>query len=201
MLRRLVRAGAGKDERLAARALFIPKNARPVLEHTNGSALYTYEENGRLYAISFWGTSARPMDHYRYSTEEKRNEAILRFKSSVEASVDRKAKARAEKAAWTNPLKVGDILYTSWGYDQTNIDFYVVTKVSGRKTTVAKIAQDSESIGFMQDRCWPAMPIRIVGKESAHIAQPSGISGVYVNIDGHYAWLEQGRSHYSSSYA
>jgi hypothetical protein len=26
--------------------------------------------------------------------------------------------------------KLGDILYSSWGYDQTNIDFYKVVKVS-----------------------------------------------------------------------
>ena len=28
----------------------------------------------------------------------------------------------------TVELKVGDILYSSWGYDQTNIDFYEVVK-------------------------------------------------------------------------
>jgi hypothetical protein len=26
--------------------------------------------------------------------------------------------------------KVGDILYSSWGYDQTNIEFFKVVKVS-----------------------------------------------------------------------
>ena len=31
-------------------------------------------------------------------------------------------------AQFVAALKVGDILYSSWGYDQTNIDFYEVTK-------------------------------------------------------------------------
>lgn len=35
-------------------------------------------------------------------------------------------------------VKVGDIFYNSWGYDQTNIDFYVVDAVSptGKTCTV-----------------------------------------------------------------
>lgn len=31
-------------------------------------------------------------------------------------------------------IKVGDIFYSSWGYDQTNIDFYQVTRVISDKT-------------------------------------------------------------------
>lgn len=31
-------------------------------------------------------------------------------------------------------IKVGDIVYTSWGYDQTNIDFYQVVGQSGKVT-------------------------------------------------------------------
>ena len=30
--------------------------------------------------------------------------------------------------------KVGDLFYTSWGYDQTNIDFYQVTKAISANT-------------------------------------------------------------------
>lgn len=33
-----------------------------------------------------------------------------------------------------NSLQIGSILYASWGYDQTNIDFYEVTKLIGRCT-------------------------------------------------------------------
>jgi hypothetical protein len=34
-----------------------------------------------------------------------------------------------ENGLWVTP-KVGDILYSSWGYDQTNIEFFKVVKVS-----------------------------------------------------------------------
>jgi hypothetical protein len=35
--------------------------------------------------------------------------------------------------------QVGDILYSSWGYDQTNIDFFEVRKVSGSMIVIQKI--------------------------------------------------------------
>ena len=41
-------------------------------------------------------------------------------------------------------MKVGDILYSSWGYDQTNIDYYVVTKVLSLDTV--EIAEVGEKI-------------------------------------------------------
>lgn len=39
---------------------------------------------------------------------------------------------------------VGDILYSSWGYDQTNIDFYQVVKVTEKTITVKEISYKSE---------------------------------------------------------
>lgn len=39
-------------------------------------------------------------------------------------------------------IKVGDTFYTSWGYDQTNYDFIIVTSISPtRKTAMCKLAK------------------------------------------------------------
>lgn len=37
--------------------------------------------------------------------------------------------------------KIGDILYSSWGYDQTNIDFYKVVKVSDFSVWIQEIGK------------------------------------------------------------
>lgn len=42
-------------------------------------------------------------------------------------------------------MKVGDILKCSWGYEQTNIDFYEVVKATKAMVTVRKIAGRSWS--------------------------------------------------------
>lgn len=36
-------------------------------------------------------------------------------------------------------FKVGDILYSDWGYDQTNIDFYQVTAISAAGLTIREV--------------------------------------------------------------
>ena len=43
------------------------------------------------------------------------------------------------RTANNHPLKVGDILYSSWGYDQTNIDFYEVLKVTKSMAIIHRI--------------------------------------------------------------
>lgn len=42
-------------------------------------------------------------------------------------------------------IAIGDIFYSSWGYDQTNIDFYKVKKLIG-KTTVELALVDSKIV-------------------------------------------------------
>lgn len=44
----------------------------------------------------------------------------------------------SEATVMTAQPKVGDILYSSWGYDQTNIDFYKVLKVTKASVKIQK---------------------------------------------------------------
>jgi hypothetical protein len=55
----------------------------------------------------------------------------------------------------TNPVKVNDIFYSSWGYDQTNIDFYQVIDVLPNSVKVVKIGEDRTYTGPMQGNCVP----------------------------------------------
>jgi hypothetical protein len=55
-------------------------------------------------------------------------------------------------------LKAGDILYTSWGYEQTNVEFYEVMAVRGSVVDLQELQKDKgESSHGMQGEC---MPIR-----------------------------------------
>lgn len=191
---------ADKSERLAYRASMMPKDARCILEHENGSALYVYERTfptgqTKLYAIAFWGTSGKPQLHYSYPNEQQRQQAIDNWKHSVEQSV--KLRSEAAKARTSEPctLKAGDIVNTSWGYDQTNVDFYIVTRVSGKRVYLRQIASDYEATGHMSGRCWPRMPIEMIGPEFWAMGR-----GTHTTIDGHSANLTTGDT-YTSSYA
>ena len=54
-------------------------------------------------------------------------------------------------------MKQGDIFVSSWGYDQTNVDFYEVVKVAAKTVTLIPIERKVQLKGFMR---YTAMRIR-----------------------------------------
>ena len=56
-----------------------------------------------------------------------------------------------------NPYKVGDILVASWGYDQTNVNFFQVVWRSEKSVRVREIESRIKEEGFM---CGSATPIK-----------------------------------------
>ena len=55
----------------------------------------------------------------------------------------------------SNPVKLNDIFYSSWGYDQTNIDFYQVIEVLPNSVKVVALGEDRTYTGPMQGTCVP----------------------------------------------
>lgn len=83
---------------------------------------------------------------YRFKTMQEATQYIDKFMSEVKERIERnerekQLKKEAKKGA-VNPFKVGDILYDSWGYDQTNIDFYQITKVNGMQIEMRELSQE-----------------------------------------------------------
>jgi hypothetical protein len=184
--------GASPAERLAAR--WRPKGSRRVLAKADGvSVVYVYEGGGRFYALAFRGTAARPDFHHSFRLEAQRDAAVRNFLASVTENTARKAERAAKERAVPNPYKVSDIVHTSWGYDQTNVEFFVVTRVSPSCVWVCKIASDYRATGFESGKTWPAMPIQIVGPETRHTVRGGSFS-----IAGHATGITSGEVHCSS---
>lgn len=54
-------------------------------------------------------------------------------------------------------LKVGDVVRSSWGYDQTNVNHYQITKLIGKRTVeVRELVEHKESTG---DMSWRVAPV------------------------------------------
>jgi len=89
------------------------------------------DKQNRPIAIGFTGTKGKPDFYYYFEDETRREKYINKFieeqKKNLEYKAERKAKKQAP-AIYQVPFKPGDIIYNSWGYDQTNIDFYQVTR-------------------------------------------------------------------------
>ena len=73
------------------------------------------------------------------------------------ATAEAKERKRLARARFQNPYKAGDILHHSWGYDQTNCDFYQVVEVKKASVVLRKIAAKTVpgSEGFMSQSLMP----------------------------------------------
>ena len=81
---------------------------------------------------------------------------------------------RSEDGAHSHDLGVGDILYSDWGYDQTNIDFYKVMELRGESTVVIqKVALKVTRPGRGTDEVMPE-PGKIVGAKIRKRVSPQG---------------------------
>lgn len=54
----------------------------------------------------------------------------------------------AQKGNIKDYFQVGDILYNSWGYEQTNIDFYEITRMTKSSLFIRSIASELEISEF-----------------------------------------------------
>lgn len=95
-------------------------------------------------------------------------------------------------------MQVNDILVSSWGFDQTNIDFYKVVKVSGSFVTVVLL--ESEIIETRADFTGLAMPIIDSEKGTKLRRKVNCIGGIQVR-DYAYAKLWDGKAKTFSTYA
>ena len=115
--------------------------------------------------------------------------ALLRALAYYAAQAERRAQEIADRAAMRradlakpHSLAVGDVLYSSWGYEQTNVNFYEVTALRGKRgIELRELAQESTETSSMQGQCVPlpgnykGQPLRrVVGRgDSVNVMQAS----------------------------
>lgn len=102
-----------------------------------------YEKDGKLYAIAWAGKANKPTWHYRFPNRERLDQAIAKLVSDRKSRQEVMQKRQQERSGFKHDLKVGDILYSSWGYDQTNISWYQVVEVKDKGVVIREISGKS----------------------------------------------------------
>jgi hypothetical protein len=162
------------------REYYIPKNATKIQAKDSTAVCYIYEKNGKEYALGFHGRAQKPDWHFTFVRPNDRESRIINHFASIKAHEDNVAKRRAKEKA-PHTLNEGDLLYCSWGYDQTNIDFYqVVRVVSDRTVEIRAINGNVEETGNMTGRC---SPIRNAFKKNSPVLKKrvSGDNAIRMN--------------------
>ena len=116
---------------------------------------------GKPAAVFFAGraTWKNPTQRYSYRSVESRAERVAEWMATVAANSGGRRKP-APRA-----LDIGDIISASWGYDQTNVDYYKVVGLKG--ATMVKLieigAMEVPSGGFvpMSGECVPDPTVKM----------------------------------------
>ena len=144
-----------------------------VYVHTDTHSFTAEDGNQTTYVVAFQAKRQKPDHNYRFPKGPKAAERwIKEYFAGVQANEQAKADYKARQEAEADQVEVGGIYYTSWGYDQTNVDFYQV---------VGRTAKTVQYIGLgktVQDTDCPAADkvvaaTAIKGKE-VHTAKING---------------------------
>lgn len=172
-----------------------PRYAQQPHDLTDGSRYYVAEEAGRVIVTEFHGKSLK-FDRFAFRSQADADHEIARFTQRREQVAAAGAERRAA-AKRPHTLAVGDILVSSYGYEQTNVDFYEVVAVQNRTVTLRELAQEREATGPMSGHAVPR-PGHYVGEPIRKRANPR--NGVKLAA-GVYAHPWNGSKVYWSNYA
>jgi hypothetical protein len=133
-------------------------------------AIYTYDSgNGKPAAIGFKRKQSKSYFHYTFRTEDQRKEYIEKEIKENKGISDWKNERKEQRKNFKHDFKEGDILYSSWGYDQTNIDWYQVVGVTDKGIKIREIGGEDVDDSHV-------VPIKdhFVGPSMTKLVTPNG---------------------------
>jgi hypothetical protein len=107
--------------------------------------------------VKIWKPKAKnPFANYRFKSIEDREQYIKTQLENMREHERLKAEWKAKRKATPellNTVNVGDIFHYSWGYDQTQCEFYQIVEKKGCYALLKEIGQETVagSEGFMCD--------------------------------------------------
>ena len=129
--------------------------------------------------------------NYKFRTIQSMSEYFERWRAAQERHENEvqaiKAAQKKARANFVNPFEVGQVFYDSWGYDQTNIDFYQVTQVGNKSVKIRNISQImTRAAGYMCEYVRPDIG-NFIGEEETKII--SFDSKCIAHVNGYRGWL------------
>lgn len=175
-------------------AHFRPENAQKIAMKNGGATFYLYNNHkGEPCVQLFIGKSRKPKA-FRFRDPVARTDYVSRVIANVQSRKEEADKLRKTRNRPHN-LDAGVILYTSWGYDQTNTEFYLVKEAPSKcfvtlQQIAAPLVKGEE--GYMSGRRFPD-PELLVGEPFRRKVDMSG-ARASVRIDSVVtAWVWDGK--------
>lgn len=187
------------------RTRYIPKDAREIQHPAGLGVAYASESvnaRGRTsYAVmAYQGKATKSAFYEGYGTAEARDKRISDWFSSLTNWEAQKAQFRADRNRPTT-LKPGDIVCNSWGWEQTNIDFFEVVRVTDHFVWLRQLCQETTEKGFMQGQTIPTPGRYVMPREGQPAETKHKSAGERVNFEYGSGSKWDGRPQWCSWYA
>jgi len=80
---------------------------------------------------------------------------IVKMEAKIAARKAKTASKREARATFENPYKIGDFLYSSWGYEQTNREFYQIIEIGNNSLKIREVYQERTRDSHDSGTCSP----------------------------------------------
>jgi hypothetical protein len=139
---------------------FVPANGQHIKSKSGAWEAWSYvHKSGKHCFVMYRGRSAKPWKHFNFKDRARMIKSLAYYAADAQSIADSLAKRALDARAQADKphgLQVGDVLRSSWGYDQTNVDHYQIVKLIGKRTAeVRKLNEHIDYTGDMQGRSAP----------------------------------------------
>lgn len=166
-------------------------------EEYKGLLIFTYNRNVSDIIVGYFsGKSSKIKSHYKFHSIETSMNYINNLKKDADITETNELDYINGFIKEFSKLEIGSILYTSWGYEQTNINFYQIVDIKGKTLKIQEINYNSTDITSMSCK---KSPIKDTMHGEVHTVR-YGKYGSKINSNN-LGLVECGKSYYSSSYA
>ena len=112
----------------------VPAGSVKVTDKASGAVAYLFTNGrGQPCAIAFQHPGAKPAWCHVFPSAAAREARLRSLFEACARTIEAKAARKAERLK-PHRLQEGHILCCMWGYEQTNVNFYQVTRLIGRNT-------------------------------------------------------------------
>ncbi len=166
--------------------IYKPSDSIKVTEKVSGAYVFVFTNSSGEPCAH--GYTAKAKKHasfrYRFLSRADREKRIARFFGAQRSWAEEKLERRA-KANRPHNMEVGHILEYSWGYEQTNIDFFQVVRTTPKGVYIRPIASKHvDSTGYLQGKVVPDVdaftgPEQFKRVSNNSVSMPHGWCGLW----------------------
>lgn len=137
-------------------------NAKEIItEEYLNSLIITYEKGNYFYYLAFIGRKVYPSFKTGSATSDLRDQNVSATKTMIKNDYERKKKYFDSAKEKANSLQVGSIMFSDWGYEQTNINFFLIIERKNSILTLQEIGKNKKFDAQDSGTCTPNKETKI----------------------------------------